>query len=81
MKHVVNGLSYLANDETENLATSFSEFVVMRLLEPYAMKGKTVTTDNIVTNGSLASKLLAKKTTLVGTVRSEPLKNLHGKEE
>ena len=61
MKHIVNGLSYLGNDETQNLATFLSEFVVMRLLEPYDMKGRTVTTDNIVTNSSLASKLLAKK--------------------
>lgn len=69
-KYVINGFPYLGKDETRDLSTPLSEFVVSRLMEPYTMVGRTVTTDNFFTSLPLASKLLAKNTTLVGTIRS-----------
>lgn len=68
-KYVINGFPYLGKDEKRNSSTPLSEFVVTRLLEPYIMKGRCVTTDNFFTSLPLASKLLAKNTALVGTVR------------
>ncbi|KAL7827205.1 hypothetical protein SRHO_G00329230 [Serrasalmus rhombeus] len=45
-----------------------SETVVMRLMEPFMDKGRTVTTDNFFTSFSLAQRLLSRKTAIVGTV-------------
>lgn len=42
----------------------------MELMEPFTGCGRAVTTDNFFTSKSLATQLLAKKTTLVGTIRS-----------
>ena len=46
------------------------EYVVLKLIEPFTGCGRTVTTDNFFTSIPLATKLLAKRTTLVGTIRS-----------
>lgn len=69
-KYVVNGFPYLGKDETRNASTPQSEFVVMKLLEPYIMKGRTVTTDNFFTRIPLALKLKSKNTSLLGTIRA-----------
>lgn len=69
-KYVVNGFPYLGKDETRNASTPLSEFVVMKLLEPYTMKGRTVTTDNFFTSIPLALKLKSKNTALLGTIRA-----------
>ncbi|KAL6467046.1 hypothetical protein MHYP_G00248500 [Metynnis hypsauchen] len=45
-----------------------SETVVMRLMELFMDKGRTVTTDNFFTSLSLAQRLLSRKTTILGTV-------------
>jgi len=45
--------------------------VVMQLAEPYLDKGKGITTDNFFTSKALADALLARNTTLVGTIRRE----------
>uniref|UniRef100_A0A672F7B2 PiggyBac transposable element-derived protein domain-containing protein n=2 Tax=Salarias fasciatus TaxID=181472 RepID=A0A672F7B2_SALFA len=42
--------------------------VVMKLMEPFMNKGRTVTTDSFFTSLSLAQQLLSQKTTLLGTV-------------
>ncbi|XP_050453253.1 piggyBac transposable element-derived protein 4-like [Cataglyphis hispanica] len=69
-KYVVSGFPYLGKDEARNASTPLSEFVVMKLLEPYTMKGRTVTTDNFFTSIPLALKLRSKNTSLLGTIRA-----------
>jgi len=68
-KYIANGFPYLGKDETRAQSQPLSEYVVLKLIEPFTMKGRNVTTDNFFTSAPLASKLLAKKTTLVGTIR------------
>jgi hypothetical protein len=70
-KYICNGFPYLGRDDEqprngENLSSS----VVLRLLKPYYNLGYNVTCDNYFTNLDLAKSLLSKKTTLVGTIRS-----------
>lgn len=62
-KYIVNGFPYLGKDETRVTSQPLSEFVVLKLVEPFTMKGRNITTDNFFTSLPLASKLLAKKTT------------------
>lgn len=69
-KYLVNGFPYLGKDKTRGSNISLSEFVVTKLAEPYLGCGRNITTDNFFTSISLAKKLLAKKTTLVGTIRA-----------
>ncbi|CEF59944.1 Hypothetical protein SRAE_X000168650 [Strongyloides ratti] len=69
-KYVVNGFPYLGKDENRNRLTPLSEYVVMKLLKPYTMTGRTVTTDNFFTSYSLVLKLKSRNTSLVGTIRS-----------
>ncbi|XP_014487368.1 PREDICTED: piggyBac transposable element-derived protein 3-like, partial [Dinoponera quadriceps] len=69
-KYLVNGFPYLGKDETRGLNIPLSEFVVTKLAEPYLGCGRNITTDNFFTSISLAKKLLANKTTLVGTIRA-----------
>lgn len=69
-KYVVNGYPYLGKDESRNTSTPLIEFVVMKLVEPYTMNGRTVTTDNFFTSISLALKLKSQKTSLVETLRT-----------
>lgn len=64
-KYVVSGFPYLGKDEARNASTPLSKFVVMKLLEPYTMKGRTVTTDNCFTSIPLALKLRSKNTSLL----------------
>ncbi|GBP98328.1 PiggyBac transposable element-derived protein 4 [Eumeta japonica] len=67
-KFVLNGFPYLGKDESRPQNQSLSESVVMRLVEPFANTGRNVTTDNFFTSLSLANNLLAKRTTIVGTL-------------
>ncbi|KAK2580001.1 hypothetical protein KPH14_010766 [Odynerus spinipes] len=69
-KYALNGFAYLEKDEQRPSSMPLSEYVVLKLVEPYAGCGRNVTTDNFFTSMSLATKLLAKKTTLVGTIRA-----------
>ena len=69
-KYVINGFPYLGKNETRHLQMPLSEFVVLKLIEPFIGAGRNVTTDNYFTSKSLASKLLEQRTTLVGTIRS-----------
>ncbi|XP_071749598.1 piggyBac transposable element-derived protein 4-like [Lepeophtheirus salmonis] len=56
-KYLVNGFPYLKED-SQRLANKFlSEFVVMKLMEPYLGKGRNVTTNNFFTSLSLANEL------------------------
>jgi hypothetical protein len=67
-KYLVNGIPYLGKDETRSANERLSENVVMCLMTPYMGKGRNVTTDNFFTSVNLGQKLMAKNTTLVGTV-------------
>jgi hypothetical protein len=67
-----------------------TEGITLRLLEKYGwvkLKGANLSTDNLYTSVSLAEKLLEKKMTLVGTLRSnrkgitKEMKNMDGREE
>ena len=66
---ILNGFPYLGKDEQRPSSMLLSEHVVLKLTEPYTNCGRNVTTDNFFTSMSLATKLLAKKTTQVGTIR------------
>ncbi|XP_013170332.1 PREDICTED: piggyBac transposable element-derived protein 4-like [Papilio xuthus] len=69
-KYVVNGFPYLGKDEDRNSSTPLGEYVVMKLIEPFSMKGRTITTDNFFTSIPLALKLRLLKTSFLGTMRS-----------
>ncbi|CAG5919961.1 unnamed protein product, partial [Menidia menidia] len=45
-----------------------SENVVLKLMEPFLDKGRTVAMDNFITSLSLANRLLQRNTTLLGTI-------------
>lgn len=68
-KYVINGFPYLGKDETRT-STPLGEFVVLKLAEPYLHQGRNITTDNFFTSIPLAEKLVAKRTSLVGTIRA-----------
>lgn len=68
-KYVVNGFPYLGKDEGRESSVPLGEFVTLKLVEPYTGHGRNITADNFFTSASLVSKLLAKKTTFVGTIR------------
>ncbi|XP_034015393.1 uncharacterized protein LOC117500737 isoform X2 [Thalassophryne amazonica] len=67
-KYVCNIIPYLGKDPSCPTGERLSENVVMKLLEPFMDKGRTVTTNNFFTSLSLAQQLLSRKTTLLGTV-------------
>lgn len=67
-KYVLNGFSYLGKEEERPNDELQGSFVVKKLVEPYYNRGHNVTTDQFFTSYDLALDLLAKKTTLVGTV-------------
>lgn len=68
-KYVVNGFPYLRKDEMRPISVSLAESVVLKLVEPFTGCSRTVTTDNFFTSSFLATKLLQKKTSFVGTIR------------
>lgn len=59
----------MGKDERRECSIPLGVFVVLKLMEPFTGCGRNVTTDNFFTSVSLAKKLLAKKTTIVGTIR------------
>ncbi|KAJ8417550.1 hypothetical protein AAFF_G00223930, partial [Aldrovandia affinis] len=67
-KYMVNGFPFLGKDESQQSGEQWSENVVLKLVEPYLNKGRNVTTDNFFTSLSLANQLVAKNTSLVGTM-------------
>ncbi|GFQ83648.1 HTH La-type RNA-binding domain-containing protein [Trichonephila clavata] len=68
-KYVINALPYLGKDENRPSSVQLSEYVVLKLIEPFTGCGRTVTSDSFFTSKSLAIQLLANKTTLVGIIR------------
>ncbi|XP_040580526.1 piggyBac transposable element-derived protein 4-like [Lepeophtheirus salmonis] len=67
-KYLVNGFPYLGKYSQRPSNKSLSEYVVMKLMEPYLGKGRNVTTDNFFTSLSLANKLQKNRTTILGTM-------------
>lgn len=67
-KFCYNIKPYLGRDEERTQA--LGSHVVMKLTEPIWNKGYNITTDNFFTSADLARQLLAKRTTIVGTVRA-----------
>ncbi|KAL6473223.1 hypothetical protein MHYP_G00194110 [Metynnis hypsauchen] len=67
-KYVCNIIPYLGKDSSRPTGERLSENVVMKLMDPFMDKGRTVTTDNFFTSLSLAKRLLGRKTTLLGTI-------------
>ncbi|XP_043580627.1 uncharacterized protein LOC122566849 [Bombus pyrosoma] len=59
----------MGKDETR-CSIPLGEFLTLKLAEPYLQRGRNITTDNFFTSIPLAKKLLAQKTSLVGTIRS-----------
>ncbi|XP_043486360.1 piggyBac transposable element-derived protein 4-like [Polistes fuscatus] len=69
-KYIINGFPYLGKDESREPSVPLGEFVTMKLAKPYVGCGRNITTDNFFTSLHLATKVLAKKTTIVGTIRA-----------
>ncbi|CAL7933003.1 unnamed protein product [Xylocopa violacea] len=69
-KYIINGFPYLGKEESKEPSVPLGEFVTMKLAEPYVGCGRNITTDNFFTSLPLTTKLLAKKTTIVGTIRA-----------
>uniref|UniRef100_A0A3B5KW04 PiggyBac transposable element-derived protein domain-containing protein n=1 Tax=Xiphophorus couchianus TaxID=32473 RepID=A0A3B5KW04_9TELE len=67
-KYICNVFPYLGKDPSRPSGERLSETVVMRLMEPFMDKGRTVTTDNFFTSLSLAQRLRSRKTTILGSV-------------
>ena len=70
-KYICNALPYLGKDPGRPSGERLSESVVLKLMEPFMDSGRTVTTDNFFTSLSLAQRLLARKTTILGTVNKK----------
>ena len=69
-KYIINGFPYLGKDERKKPLVPLGEFVTLKLVEPYTGCGRNITTDNFFTSVFLATKLLVRKTTVVGTIRA-----------
>ncbi|KAK2579991.1 hypothetical protein KPH14_012297 [Odynerus spinipes] len=69
-KYLINGFPYLGKDEIRPSGVPLNEFVVLNLVDNYVHCVRNITTDNFFTSVQLAKKLLAKKTSLVGTMRT-----------
>jgi hypothetical protein len=66
-KYLLNFFLYQGKDGTRPAGDTFLR-LVLRLVEPYMGKGRNVTMDNFFTSIPLADKLIAKKTSLLGTM-------------
>ena len=66
--YLLNGFPYLGKDVHRPEGIPLSEHIVLKLMDPYLLKGRNVTTDNFFTSVKLAEKLEAKKTSIVGTM-------------
>ena len=67
-KYCLNIKPYLSKDV--NRVGSLETHVVMTLAKPYFNKGYNITMDNFFTSLDLTKKVLAKKTSVVGTMRN-----------
>ena len=70
--YALRGIVYTGSQTLENKTTDepFSQSLTLKLTEPFTNENRNVTCDNWFTSVPLAKKLLEKKTTLLGTIRS-----------
>ncbi|XP_057693608.1 piggyBac transposable element-derived protein 1-like [Corythoichthys intestinalis] len=68
--YICNAIPYLGKDPSCPSGERLSESVVMKLMEPFMDKGRTVTTDNFFTSLSLAQRLRSRRTSILGTVNN-----------
>ncbi|XP_078121188.1 uncharacterized protein LOC144527155 [Sander vitreus] len=68
-KYTLNASPYLGKDPTHPAGERASDSAVMRLVEPFTGRGRTVTTGSSFTSLSLADKLIANDTSLLGAVK------------
>ncbi|XP_055918701.1 uncharacterized protein LOC129950807 [Eupeodes corollae] len=66
----LQGEIYVGQQPGENRSEGISHQLVMRLAEKYLDKGYNITTDNYFTSVPLALNLMTRKTTTVGTIKS-----------
>lgn len=60
-KYLVNGFPYLGKDDIRPQSTSLSEFVVLKLVEPYTGHGRNITTDYFFHKSVPSEKIIIKK--------------------
>lgn len=70
-KYMLNSAPYLGKKETRSGDLLLGESVVLKLAQPFIGKGRNISTDNFFTSLKLARILLAKTTSLVGTVNKK----------
>ena len=68
-KYMCNAFPYLGKDDLRPQSEPLSEYVVIKLMEPYIKSGRNVTTDNFFTSLKLGERLKALQTSIVGTVK------------
>jgi hypothetical protein len=68
-KYVCTGFPYLGKDVQRPPNQTLADSVVMRLMESYLDKGYNLVLDSFFTSLPTAEKLLARKTSVVGTIR------------
>ena len=61
---------YVGKQPNEPRSVDYALNLVHRLSAPYINKGRTITMDNFFTSCKLAEQMLQKKTTIIGTIRS-----------
>ena len=69
-KYLLNAIPYLGKDDGRT-TKGLGEQVTLELIEPYKNKGYHVTSDQFFTSLSLAKKLAERKTSFLGTIRSD----------
>ena len=69
-KYLLNAFPYLGKDDFRPTNVSVSTHVVLKLAEPLLDDGRAITMGNYFTSISLAQRLLQRKTTLIGTIRT-----------
>jgi len=69
-KYLINGFPYLGKDDLRPPNRLLGEHVILELCSPFYGKGYNITCDNFFTTQKLVIELQKKKTSLVGTIRS-----------
>ena len=70
-KYVCSASSYLGKDETRPADQDMPGDIVFKLSDSYLNQRREITTDNFFSSLRLANTLMAKKTTLLGTIRKQ----------
>lgn len=68
--YIVNTFPYLGKDDQRPQNESLPEYVVKKLMDDFIGKGYNITMDNFFTSKSIADYLYSKKTSILGTIRS-----------